>query len=62
MVQLVESAGLRVVRIDGYVGLHKHPWFVREPLRWLGRAWPSLFAIQIVLEAVPASGSRMPRD
>jgi len=35
---------------------------VREPLRWLGRAWPSLFAIQIVLEAVPASGSRMPRD
>ncbi|QNP41328.1 class I SAM-dependent methyltransferase [Lysobacter solisilvae (ex Woo and Kim 2020)] len=62
MVQLVEGAGLRVVRIDGYVGLHKHPWFVREPLRWLGRAWPSLFAIQIVLEAVPASGPRTPRD
>lgn len=62
MVQLVEGAGLRVVRIDGYVGLHKHPWFVREPLRWLGRVWPSLFAIQIVVEAVHASAPRMPRD
>jgi len=27
---------------------------VREPLRFLGRAWPSLFAIQIVLSAEPA--------
>lgn len=55
MVELVEGAGLRVVRIDGYVGLHKHPWIVREPLRWLGRVWPNLFAIQIVLEAVPVA-------
>lgn len=55
MVALIEGAGLRVVRVDGYVGLHKHRWFVREPLRWLGRAWPSMFAIQIVLEAVPAT-------
>lgn len=62
MVQLAEDAGLRVVRIDGYVGLHKYPWFVREPLRRLGRVWPTLFAIQIVLEAVPASAPRMPRD
>lgn len=54
MVALVESVGLRVIRIDGYVGLHRHPWIVREPLRWLGRTWPSLFAIQIVLEAVSA--------
>lgn len=54
MVALVEGAGMRVVRIDGYVGLHKYPWIVREPLRWLGRTWPSLFAIQIVLEAVLA--------
>ncbi len=60
MVALIEGAGLRVVRIEGYVGLHKYPWLVREPLRWLGRAWPSLFAIQIVLEAVPA-GSVMSR-
>lgn len=52
MVALVEGAGLRVVRIDGYVGLHKHPWLLREWLRFLGRVWPSLFAIQIVLEAV----------
>lgn len=55
MIALVESAGLRVVRIDGYVGLHQYPAVVREPLRWLGRMWPSLFAIQIVLEAVPLS-------
>lgn len=55
MVALAEGAGLRVVRIDGYVGLRKYPWIVREPLRWLGRAWPSLFAIQIVLEAMPAA-------
>lgn len=54
MVLLIEGAGLRVVRIDGYVGLHQYPWLIREPLRWLGRTWPSLFAIQIVLEAVPA--------
>lgn len=55
MVALIEGAGLRVIRIDGYVGLHKYRWFVREPLRWLGRAWPSMFAIQIVLEAEPAA-------
>lgn len=55
MVALAEGAGLRVLRIDGYVGLREHPWIVREPLRWLGRIWPSLFAIQIVLEAVPAT-------
>lgn len=51
MVALVEGAGLRVVRIDGYVGLHKYPALIRKPLRMLGRVWPSLFAIQIVLEA-----------
>jgi 2-polyprenyl-3-methyl-5-hydroxy-6-metoxy-1,4-benzoquinol methylase len=55
MVALIEGAGLRVVRIDGYVGLHQYPAIIREPLRLLGRAWPSLFAIQIVLEAVPAA-------
>ncbi|MEW9624244.1 class I SAM-dependent methyltransferase [Rhodanobacter geophilus] len=55
MIALIEGAGLRVVRIDGYVGLHKYPALIREPLRFLGRVWPSLFAIQIVLEAVPAS-------
>ena len=53
MVALIEGAGLRVIHIDGYVGLHKHPWIIREPMRWLGRIWPSLFAIQIVIEAVP---------
>ena len=53
MVAFVESAGLRVTGIKGYVGLHQYPWIVREPLRFLGRAWPSMFAIQIVLEAVP---------
>lgn len=51
MIGLVEAAGLRVSRIDGYVGLHAYPWIVREPLRFLGRLWPSLFAIQIVLSA-----------
>lgn len=51
MLQLIESVGLRVTRVEGYVGLHKYPWIVREPLRLLGRAWPSLFAIQIVLTA-----------
>lgn len=57
MVALAQGAGLSVVRIEGYVGLHRYPWLVREPLRWLGRAWPSLFAIQIVLEterAIPS--------
>ncbi|MBF6025870.1 class I SAM-dependent methyltransferase [Lysobacter niastensis] len=57
MVALAEGAGLRVVRIDGYVGLHRYPALIREPLRWLGRTWPSLFAIQIVLEAVPLQGN-----
>lgn len=51
MARLVEGAGLRVRRVEGYVGLHKYPWIVREPLRFLGRTWPSLFAIQIVLNA-----------
>lgn len=51
MVALIESAGLHVIRIDGYVGLHKYPWVIRKPVRWLGRIWPSLFAIQIVIEA-----------
>lgn len=55
MIELLENAGLRVVRVDGYVGLGVYPWIVREPLRWLGRVWPSLFAIQIVLEAVPCT-------
>lgn len=53
MVAMIERAGLRVVRIDGYVGLWGYAWIVREPLRLLGRAWPSLFAIQIVLRAQP---------
>ncbi len=53
MLELLGSADLRVVRVDGYVGLHRHPWMVREPLRLLGRLWPSLFAVQIVLEAEP---------
>jgi len=55
MVALAELAGLRVVRVEGYVGLHKYPWLVREPLRWLGRTWPSMFAIQIVLETERAA-------
>lgn len=53
MVALAEGSGLRVIRVEGYVGLHKYPALIREPLRFLGRVWPSLFAIQIVLEAVP---------
>ena len=60
MVALIEGTGLQVVRVDGYVGLHKHRWFVREPLRWLGRVWPSMFAIQIVLEAVSAQAPMSP--
>lgn len=60
MVSLIEGAGLSVVRIDGYVGLYKYPWLVREPLRWLGRTWPSLFAIQIVLEAAFADRGSSP--
>lgn len=60
MVSLIEGAGLRVVRIDGYVGLHKYPWLIREPLRWLGRTRPSLFAIQIVLEATFADRGSSP--
>lgn len=51
MIQLVEGVGLCVTHVDGYVGLHKHPWIVREPLRFLGSLWPSMFAIQIVLNA-----------
>lgn len=55
MIELVQGAGLRVTRSEGYVGLHDYPWIVREPLRWLGRLWPSLFAIQIVLDAEAGS-------
>lgn len=51
MIELVEGVDLCVTRVDGYVGLHKHPWVIREPLRFLGRLWPSMFAIQIVLNA-----------
>lgn len=51
MIELLEGVDLHVMRVDGYVGLHRHPWIVREPLRFLGRVWPSLFAIQIVLSA-----------
>jgi len=54
MEAFIERAGLRVRRIDGYVGLHTYPWLVREPLRLLGRMWPSLFAIQIVIETMRA--------
>lgn len=51
MIELAQDVGLRVIRIDGYVGLNRYPWIIREPLRFLGRVWPSLFAIQIVLSA-----------
>lgn len=60
MILLIEGAGLRVVRIDGYVGLYKYPWLIREPLRLLGRTWPSLFAIQIVFEAAFADRGSAP--
>jgi hypothetical protein len=58
MVALVEDAGLRVLRIEGYVGLHAYPAPIRAPLRLLGRLWPALFAIQIVLEAERRGGQR----
>lgn len=53
MVSMVEAAGLRVLVVSGYVGLKGYPGYIREPLRFLGRVWPSLFAIQIVIEAAP---------
>lgn len=53
MIALFEEAGLRVSRVEGYVGLHQYPWVVRAPLRALGHLWPSLFAIQIVLVGEP---------
>ena len=56
MVALVEGAGMRVTRVEGYVGLHKYPWIVREPLRFMGRIWPTMFAIQIVLTAEVGNG------
>lgn len=59
MIALVESAGLRVVQLHGYVGLKNYPAIIRQPLRWLGRVWPSLFAIQIVVEAI-AVGEAIP--
>lgn len=51
MLKLLQEAGLRVTRMDGYVGLYQYPWLIREPLRFLARCWPNMFAIQIVLEA-----------
>lgn len=51
MLKLLEGANLRIVRVNGYVGLHQYPWIVREPLRLFARLWPSMFAIQIVFEA-----------
>lgn len=53
MIDLVENAGLAVQRVEGYVGLHDYPWFLREPFRFLGRVWPSMFAVQIVIDAIP---------
>lgn len=53
MLSLLQRAGLSPERVHGYVGLYNYPWAVREPLRWLARYWPSLFAIQIVIEARP---------
>lgn len=62
MRQLVEGAGLRVTHVEGYVGLHHYPWIVREPLRLLGRIWPSLFAIQIVLRAEACGATHSTSD
>jgi 2-polyprenyl-3-methyl-5-hydroxy-6-metoxy-1,4-benzoquinol methylase len=54
MIQMLQEAGYRVEWSRGYVGLSGYPWIVREPLRWLGSAWPSMFAIQLVACATPA--------
>lgn len=53
MLALMEDCGFRVEWLHGYVGLSGYPWYVRRPLRWLGRVWPTLFAIQIVLCGTP---------
>ena len=51
MIELLREAGYDVEWIEGYVGLSGYPWIIRAPLRWLGKVWPSLFAIQIVASA-----------
>jgi 2-polyprenyl-3-methyl-5-hydroxy-6-metoxy-1,4-benzoquinol methylase len=55
MIALLEESGLRLIRIDGYVGLKGYPWIISFLMRNLAHLWPSLFAIQIVLEAEKAT-------
>lgn len=51
MLKLVEDCGLHFEWTRGYVGLRNYPWFIRDTLRLLGRIWPTMFAIQIVISA-----------
>ena len=49
--ELIDQSCFDLLWIRGYVGLVNSPWIIRVPARWLGRVWPSLFAIQIVVAA-----------
>jgi SAM-dependent methyltransferase len=58
---LMQDAGLDVEWTRGYVGLNNYPAIVRIPLRWLGKVWPSMFAIQIVMGATRSSDRALQR-
>ncbi len=49
IVRLLGDCGFHHAWTRGYVGLANYPAPVRMLARWLGRMWPSLFAIQIVV-------------
>lgn len=51
MIEMIQACGLSVQSVQGYVGLRTYPWFVKIAMRWLGRMWPTMFAIQIVISA-----------
>jgi methionine biosynthesis protein MetW len=48
MNEMFNSSGLRVLDQKGFVGLKNYRAFIRIPLLWLAKIWPSLFAIQII--------------
>jgi SAM-dependent methyltransferase len=47
--RLLGDCGFEHAYTRGYVGLANYPAPIRILARWLGRVWPSLFAIQIVV-------------
>lgn len=58
LIKMLIECGYELEWCKGYVGLSSYRWLVREPLRWLGKVWPSLFAIQLVAAGRLANEAR----